>query len=46
LLQWKSNEYYTTWVCVCSLRYPACNAHASYCNLRPAPLCNIFHIIS
>ena len=29
-------------VCVCSLRYPACNAHAPYCYLCPAPLYNIF----
>ena len=29
-------------VCVCSLRYPACNVHAPYCHLWPAPLCNIF----
>jgi hypothetical protein len=29
-------------VCVCSLIYPACNAHALYCNLWPAPLYNIF----
>jgi len=29
-------------VCVCSLRYPACNAHAPYCHLWPAPLYNIF----
>ena len=29
-------------VCVCSLRYPACNAHTLYCHLRPAPLCHIF----
>jgi hypothetical protein len=29
-------------VWVCSLRYPACNAHASYCHLCPAPLYNIF----
>ena len=42
LLQWKSNEYYTTWVCVCSLRYPACNVHAPYYHLWPAPLYNIF----
>jgi hypothetical protein len=27
LLQWKSNKYYIFWVCVCSLGYPACNAH-------------------
>jgi len=29
------------WVCVCSLRYPACNAHASYCHLWPARLYSI-----
>jgi hypothetical protein len=29
-------------VCVCSLRYPACNAHAPYCHMWPAPLYNIF----
>ena len=23
-------------VCICSLRYPACNAHAPYCHLCPA----------
>jgi len=28
--QWKSNKYYIFLVCVCSLRYPACNAHAPY----------------
>jgi hypothetical protein len=33
-------------VCVCSLRYPECNAHAPYCHLWPAPLCISFHIIS
>jgi hypothetical protein len=27
---------------VCSLSYPACNAHAPYCHLSPAPLYNIF----
>jgi hypothetical protein len=27
---------------VCSLRFPACNAHASYCHLWPAPLYHIF----
>ena len=26
---------------VCSFRYPACNAHAPYCHLWPAPLCHI-----
>jgi hypothetical protein len=29
-------------VCVCSRRYPACNAHAPYCHLRPALLYRIF----
>jgi len=50
LLQWKSNEYYTTCVCVCvrvharicSLRYPACNVRVPYCHLSPALLYNIF----
>ena len=41
LLLRKSNKYYT-WVCVCSLRYPACNAHAPYCHLWPVRLYNIF----
>ena len=31
LLQWKSKKYYIFWVCVCSLRYPACNELALYC---------------
>ena len=37
LLQWKSNNnyYYIFWVCVCCIRYPACNTHASYCHLWP-----------
>jgi hypothetical protein len=29
-------------VCVCSLRYSACKAHAPYCRLWPAQLYNIF----
>jgi hypothetical protein len=29
-------------VCVCSLRYPACNAYAPYYHLWPAPLYKIF----
>jgi hypothetical protein len=29
-------------LCMCSLSYPACNAHAPYCHLWPAPL----HIVS
>jgi len=29
-LGWKSNKYYIFTVCVCSLRYSACNAHAPY----------------
>jgi hypothetical protein len=27
---------------VCSLRHPACSAHAPYCHLWPAQLCNSF----
>jgi len=47
LPNWTSNMYYIFWVCVCSLSYPACNAHASYCHLWPCPtLQYIFHIIS
>jgi hypothetical protein len=42
ILQWKSNVYYITCVCICSLMYPACNAHAPYYRLWPAPLYNIF----
>jgi len=42
----KSSKYYTTWVCVCSLRYPSSNAHSLYCNLWPARLCRFFHVIS
>ena len=30
------------WVCLCSLRYTACNAHEPYCHLWPARLYNIF----
>ena len=42
LLQWKGTKYYIFWVCVCSYRYPACNAHAPYCHLWPVWLYNIF----
>jgi len=42
LLQWKSNMFYTIWVCICSLRYPPCNKHEQYCYLWPARLYNIF----
>jgi hypothetical protein len=42
LLKWKSNKYCIFWVCVCSLRYPTCNAHAPYCHLWPVRLYNIF----
>jgi hypothetical protein len=40
LLQRKSNKYYIFWVCVCSLSYPACNAHGPNCHLWPVwPSC-------
>jgi len=42
LVQWDSNKCRIFWVCVCSLRYPARNAHAPCCHLCPAPLYNIF----
>jgi len=35
-LQYKINKYYTFWVCVCSLSYPECKAHASCCHPWPA----------
>ena len=38
LLQLKSNKNYIFWMCVCSLSYPACNAHAPYCHLWPVRL--------
>ena len=34
--------YSTTCVCICSLGYPACDAHAPYYILWPAPLYKIF----
>jgi len=37
----ESNVYYIFWVCVCSVRYPACNAHAPYCRLLPVRMYNI-----
>ena len=37
-LLWKSSKRYILWVCVCSLRYPACNTHAPYCHLGPGRL--------
>jgi len=42
LLQCTCNEYYIFWVCVCSLRYLACNAHAPYCHMWSTPLYSIF----
>ena len=30
------------YVCVCTMRFPACNAHALYCQLWPAPFHSIF----
>ena len=42
LLLRKGKKYYIFRVCVCSLRYPACNAHAPYCHLRLAWLYSIF----
>jgi hypothetical protein len=33
-------------VCICSLSYPACNAHALCCHLWPVGLYSIFHTFS
>jgi len=47
-LQCTSNKYYIFRVCVCSLRYPACNAHAPHyiviCGLSGSTI--FLHIIS
>ena len=45
LLHWKSNNYYIFWVCVYSLRYPACNAHAPYCHVA-CPALRYFSTLS
>ena len=42
LLQWKGNKYYKIWVCICGLRYPACNVHMPYCHLWPARFYTIY----
>ena len=42
LMKWESNKYHIFRVCVYSLRCAACNAHAPYCHLWPAPLYNSF----
>jgi len=40
--RWKTkSDLYVFWVFVCSLRYPACNAHGPYCHLWPARFHNI-----
>jgi hypothetical protein len=40
------STYYTFWVCVCSLRYPACNAHARHIVICGLPRSTIvFHVI-
>jgi len=34
----QNQQYYIFWVCVCSLRFPACKAHAPYyCIFSSAP---------
>jgi len=39
----KSSKHYKLWLCVCSLSYPECNAHAPY-GLSDSTL--FFHTIS
>jgi len=36
---------YIFWICVCRLRYPACNVHAPYCHLWPVQYLLISTII-
>ena len=47
VLPWGSSKYDIFWVCVCSLSYPACKAHAPYyiliCGLCGCTI--FFHII-
>jgi len=38
-------KWYIFCVCVCSLRYPACNAHAQYCHLRSVRLSHLHYLI-
>jgi len=45
LLQWKSNKCYIFWVCVCSLTYPGCKAHAPYCHVT-CPVLQYFSALS
>jgi hypothetical protein len=45
LLQWKSKNYYLFWVCVCSLGYPSCNAHAPYSSVA-CPAVQKFYTLS
>ena len=33
-------------MCICSLRYPACNVHAPYCHLWPCPTLQYFSTLS
>ena len=42
VLQWKSSICCIHWICVCSLRYLVCNAHAPYFHLWTVWLYNIF----
>ena len=46
LFQWKNNYYYKARVLTHCLRYPACNEHAPYCRLWPAPLYNNLSALS
>jgi len=42
LLQWKSSKCCILCVCVCSLRYPACDAYVSYSHMWSVRLYFIF----
>jgi len=42
----EQQNYYISWVCICSLIYPACKAHVPYWRLWPARLYNTFPYFS
>jgi len=46
LLEWKSSKYYMFWVCVCNVRYTACDWRAPCYVVFGLPACTIFSTLS
>jgi len=46
LVRVRRNKYYTSRMCVCSLRYPACNAHAPILSSVACPALQYFPTLS